>query len=173
MTANVITQGDQKCYGVRFSSSLFNQAFTEHGTLSLEYTINCGETIKIDFDTNGTPITYYDILDPSDKVCDGIYCGKLSYMAPESPNKIIEYASTFVSCDTECKIYDLYEKDRSTASMVLYYDVIKLAMQCDTCDCKKACALFKELEKMIGGNETSINMDKFIKVEDCGCNKSN
>ena len=101
-----------------------------------------------------------------------INCGKLTYVPANTSTNVIEYASTFVSCDTECRIYDEFAKDRSTSSMVLYYDVIKLAVTCDTCECVKACTLFNELNGIITGNETSIDMSKFIKVEDCGCNKS-
>ena len=172
MVASVVQTVDQACSAVRFTSDLFTTFNNANsGTLTLEYTINCGEKVIVEFDYT-TVGTYYEVTTEEGKVCDGIYCGKLTYVPANTSTNTIEYASTFVSCDTECRIYDEFAKDRSTSSMVLYYDVIKLAVTCDTCECVKACTLFNELNGIITGNETSIDMSKFIKVEDCGCNKS-
>lgn len=173
MIASVVQTVDQSCSAVRFASDLFTTAYTAGtGTLKLDYTINCGETVSVIFDLTDTPVTYYEVTTEEGKVCDGIYCGKLTYIPANTPTNIIEYASTFVSCDIECQIYDEFSKDRSTSSMILYYDVIKLAVTCDTCDCVKACTLFNELNSIVTGNVNAIDMSKFIKVEDCGCNKS-
>ncbi len=186
MQVTVLNTEEVRCSGIGVASDLFQTYYEDDGgTLTLSYTVNCGDAVVVTFtkDTDDTPVApivdedtvSYEIESDSDsgKICDGIYCISLTYEPPETTTKVIEYGSTYVFCDTECKVSEEFEKDRSTSSMILYHDVIKSAVNCDTCNCDMACTLFAELQALLNGYTNQIDIKKFVKVEDCGCNKSN
>lgn len=174
MVVSVIANSDTSCGAVRIASDLFVDFFeSSEGTLTLSYTINCGTPIEVNFTHEDIPITYYDITTSTDKVCDGIYCAKLSYKALDNnPTVLVEYGSTYVNCDILCKIAEEFNEDRSSSSSILYNEAIKLSVTCSTCSCTEACVIWNELNSIVNGLENQVDIKKFVKTEDCGCNKS-
>ena len=178
MVVTVETINDVKCAAVRIASDLFQTFYVAgSGKLTLSYTLNCDTPAIVDFATVLTTdyvlvtdtTTYYDIVAPidGDKVCDGIYCASLVYEPVDTSTKIVEFGSNFVSCSIECQIYDECMKDSSSSSTVLYYQVLKDAATCDTCDCTKACLLWGELERLVTGYSNVISLNEFTKISTC------
>lgn len=168
------------CYSLLVESSLFALFnVTTNSKLKLTYTVNCAEPTEIVFDTNINPTNHTILPTGTDtKLCDGIYCLTLEYQAPDvSPTvegaKTFEYSSVFVSCDTKCAVMEALLKDGSADDLLLYYEVVKLAVTCDNCNCTKACTLFEALNNKINGIQKEVSIENFVAFNDCGCGKSN
>lgn len=180
MVLNVQTINDLRCGAVRATSDLF-QTFWDadnlDAKLTLSYTVNCGEPEVVQFsiiEQEGYVLidnttTYYDIVnsDPTLKLCDGVYCASLVYEPADSSTKVIQYGSTFVDCDIQCQIYDEWDREKFNASSVLYYQLLKDASTCDTCDCSKACLIWSELERLVTGYSNVISYTEYTKISEC------
>ncbi len=175
MTISVLND-DFNCQGIRIVSDLFEDFYdSEDGTLSLSYTLNCGEIITIDFSLEDDPITEYTIYndDPTIKLCDGIYCFTLVHALESEDTRVVEYGMTYVDCDTVCRINDEYIKDRYSVTEAVYHEILKDAYRCTDCNCAKPCLIFAKLDSLLTGVENTISFEEYTKVSECvPCSKS-
>jgi hypothetical protein len=104
------------------------------------------------------------------KFCDGIYYFEV--YSTDTTNDVVpliltatESSCTFVDCETKCKMAEKfpYNNKEDMYLIDMYYNAIKYATDCDSCNCSSAYDLYTDLRNMLNMT-TTINHDT-----GCGC----
>lgn len=122
-------------------------------------------TEKYNIFTNEYTITPADLNQSGDTFCDGIY--QISVEGyKDNGSKYLDTACHFINCKIKCLIAsELLKKDCQKENLIMYWDALKYAEECENCNCTVLCELYKELLKTLG--KVCNTEPKISKT--CGC----
>jgi hypothetical protein len=171
----------EDCGSITITSALFNDWWQDQDNYSLTITVTincCSDPYEIILDSAdpnllvfpATPEDSSYVLLPeffefdTESLKDGIYHIQITNTENDTGSYTQEQECVFIDCETKCMVFEYIRDNEDNFNVHTTYLALQYASQCDDCDCKSSCVLYERLAYYLGLS---------VKVDDCGCVKTN